>query len=185
MLFRSKPIKNTKKANPPKRATFPRSGNARKILFHFFFIVSLCPFHKKKPRSKSKRSVLNPRHSATFFPFPLQNRSDFPWRRLVVWTSSKTILPCFTGLSSVFSSNFKPECKRGPALASLGPDSLKIKQFLEFFIERDAQNQSEFGRRVELTRFDRADRVAGYANQLRQRGLRQLLFAARLFQAVF
>lgn len=63
--------------------------------------------------------------------------------------------------------------------------SVKIEQIFEFLIQCNTQNESQFSGRVKLPGFDRADRIAGYADQRSKLRLGQLFFAARLLQAVF
>ena len=57
--------------------------------------------------------------------------------------------------------------------------SLKIEQFLKFFIQGDAENQRQLGRRIELASFDGADGVARDADHLRQRRLREMFLCPR------
>ena len=45
-------------------------------------------------------------------------------------------------------------------------ENLKIKQILEFLIERDAKDQRKLRRGAELPRFDGADGVAGHADAI-------------------
>lgn len=63
--------------------------------------------------------------------------------------------------------------------------SVEIEQLLKLFFEGDAQDQGELGGWAELPRLNRADGIAGNADQLCQLRLRQSLFGAGLLQAVF
>ena len=44
----------------------------------------------------------------------------------------------------------------------------KIEKLLEFFIQRDAENERQLGGRAELAGFDGADGVPGHAHHFRQ-----------------
>ena len=61
----------------------------------------------------------------------------------------------------------------------------EIEQFLEFFIQSDAEDQSQFCGGVELTGFDGGDGIAGYADHFCQRRLGQVLLRPDLPDAVF
>ena len=50
---------------------------------------------------------------------------------------------------------------------------LKIKQFFKFFVQCNAQDQSELCRGIKLTGFDGADRIPRYAYDRRQLDLGQ------------
>src|SRR5699024_1427902 len=77
-------------------------------------------------------------------------------------------------------------CRRWAALARARFSSVvKIKQLLELFVKRDAEDQGQFGGGVDLPRLDRADGVAGDAHHGGQLRLGQPRRSARLLQTVF
>lgn len=59
---------------------------------------------------------------------------------------------------------------------------LEIEQFLKLLVERNAEDERKLGCRVELSRFDGADRVSGHPRQLGKLCLRESTLLASLTQ---
>lgn len=59
---------------------------------------------------------------------------------------------------------------------------LEIKQFLKLLVERNAEDERKLGCRIELSRFDGADRVSGYPRQLGKLCLRESTLLSSLSQ---